>query len=243
MVRVALGVSGMQGIHATDQCGRSGRTFEGDRLIEFGGWMLPDGESHLQEWMRVKNQRIDGRLAYQYDKLRTAVSYCTHFRSAVDVGGHVGLWSRHLVKRFGHVYAFEPMAAHRECFALNVDAFNVTLHPVALGESDGFVSMHTNPTSSGDTWVDGEGDVPMRALDSFELDDVDFMKLDCEGFEYFALLGGERTLKRCRPVVCVEQKPGRAEKFGLARTQAVTYLQSLGYTLKQEMSGDYILVP
>lgn len=212
-------------------------------MIEFGGWMFPDGESHLQEWMRTRNERVDGRLTYQHHKLRAATSYCTQFRNAVDVGGHVGLWSRYLAKRFAHVYAFEPMATHRECFALNVDAFNVTLHPVALGECASSVAMHTNPTSSGDTWVDGDGDIPMRALDSFDLDDVDFVKLDCEGFELFALRGGEQTLKRCRPVVIVEQKPGRASKFGLAETEAVTYLQGLGYKLQQQLSGDYILTP
>jgi hypothetical protein len=48
-------------------------------------------------------------------------------------------------------------------------------------------------------------------------------------------------LKRCKPCVMVEQKPGRAEKFGLARTEAVTYLQSLGAVLRKEMSGDYLL--
>lgn len=205
--------------------------------------MFPDGESHLQKWMQTKNERVDGRLAYQHNKLSAATSYCKQFRNAVDVGAHIGLWSRNLARKFAHVYAFEPMAAHRECFTLNVDAFNVTLYPVALGESEGAVSMHTNPTSSGDTWIDGTGDVPMNTLDSFGLDDVDFLKADAEGYELFVMRGGENTIKRCRPVIIVEQKPGRAEKFGLGRTDAVTYLQSLGYTLTQEMSGDYILTP
>lgn len=205
--------------------------------------MFPDGESHLQEWMRTKNERVDGRLAYQYHKLAAATSYCSRFRNAVDVGGHVGLWTRNLARKFAHVYAFEPMATHRECFALNVDAFNVTLHPCALGEAEGSVSMHTNPTSSGDTWVDGTGDVPMHTLDSYEFDDIDFLKADAEGYELFVMRGAAKTIKRCRPVIIVEQKPGRAEKFGIGRTDAVTYLQSLGYKLAQEMSGDYILVP
>jgi len=94
--------------------------------------------------------------------------------------------------------------------------------------------------------VDGEGDIPMRRLD--EVDDmdligprVDFVKLDCEGYELFALRGGAQLLARSRPCVMVEQKPGRATKFGLPATGAVDYLQSLGAKLRFELSGDFCL--
>jgi hypothetical protein len=30
----------------------------------------------------------------------------------------------------------------------------------------------------------------MRTLDSFEFDILDFLKLDCEGYEYFVMVGG-----------------------------------------------------
>ena len=81
----------------------------------------------------------------------------------------------------------------------------------------------------------------MVTLDSFDLQDVDFIKLDCEGYELFALRGAEETLKRCRPCVIVEQKPNRAQRFGLPQTGAVDYLQSLGAKLRAKMAGDYIL--
>ena len=210
-------------------------------MIQHQGIYLPDGENHLQGWMTANGEIVDGRGTYQIKKLRAAISYCTSFRGAIDVGAHVGTWSMQLAKRFAHVYAFEPMATHRECFALNVDAPNVTLYPVALGERAARVAMHTNPTSSGDTWVSGAGDVQMYALDSLELAEVDFVKLDCEGYELFALRGGEQMLKRWRPVVIVEQKPLRAQKFGLPETGAVDYLQGLGYTLAAEMAGDFIM--
>jgi hypothetical protein len=101
--------------------------------------------------------------------------------------------------------------------------------------------METAPSSSGDTRVAGEGDIPLERLDTFKLEDVDFIKLDCEGYELFALRGAEETLKRCRPCVIVEQKPGRGQRFGLAERGAVDYLQRLGAKLRKEMSGDFIL--
>lgn len=210
-------------------------------MIEYGGWHFPDGEKHLPEWLASNGVKVDGRLAYQYKKLSAAISYCKTFRNAVDVGAHIGLWTYYLASKFAHVDSFEPVAAHRECFTRNIEAKNVTLHACALGEEDDFISITTAPTSSGDSRVDGPGEIPMKRLDDFKLQDVDFMKLDCEGAELFVLKGGERTIRRCRPVICVEQKPGRAQRFGLPEKGAVEYLQGMGYKMVQELSGDFIL--
>lgn len=211
-------------------------------IKEWRGLWLPEHETHLLEWMEIKNEIVDGRPTYQHHKLTKALSFVRRFRGAIDVGGHCGLWSMHLEKRFEFLHAFEPVALHRECFTRNVNMRDgVLLYPVALGDKAGSVAIHTAEHSSGDSWVKGEGDIPLVRLDDYDLHDVDFIKLDCEGYELFALRGAEQTLKRCHPVVCVEQKPGRAQKFGLKETEAVDYLKSLGANLLSVMSGDYIL--
>lgn len=234
-------------------------------MINHRGVWLPDGETHLTQWMDKVNIIVDGKPTYQYGKLEKALGYVNNWGTAVDIGSHCGLWACHLVKHFRFVHAFEPVAAHRECWKKNVldgmkgfsddednwllapaddshrSGCEVNLHACALGERSGNVSIHTAPTSSGDSWVHGPGDIPLRTLDSFNLPAVDFMKLDCEGYELFALRGAEETLKRCKPCVIVEQKPGRAQKFGLPETGAVDYLIALGAKLRATLSGDYIL--
>lgn len=211
-------------------------------IKEWRGLWLPEHEQHLIDWMVKKGDVVDGRPAYQHHKLVKALSFVQQWRTAVDVGGHCGLWSTHLEKRFQLLHAFEPVAVHRQCFERNVAMRDgVLLYPVALGEKAGTVSIRTAQTSSGDSWVDGDGDIPLVRLDDYDLPDVDFIKLDCEGYELFALRGAEATLRRCHPVVCVEQKPGRAQKFGLQETEAVDYLQGLGARVLSVMSGDYIL--
>lgn len=230
-----------------------------------GVW-LPDHEQHLLGWMTSSGELVDGRGTYQIKKLRAALERCRSFRTAVDVGAHVGMWTMQLAKRFAAVHSFEPVAEHRACFAANLShdhdsllgamgigadigfvgregASRVTLHPCALGDHAGNVRMETAPTSSGDTRIGGDGDIPLRTLDSFDLRDVDFIKLDCEGYELFALKGGEQTISRDLPTIIVEQKPGHAQHFGLGETEAVKWLQSLGYECAQKMSGDFVMVP
>jgi FkbM family methyltransferase len=212
------------------------------------GWWFPDGEAHLPAWMADPRVRmtLNGRPAYQGQKQQAAMALCKQFRAAVDVGAHVGLWSFNLAHHFTMVHAFEPVAAHRDCFKRNVlesvATPNVALYPFALGDREGMVSIRTEPTSSGDSRVDGPGEIPIRRLDSFNLQDVDLLKIDAEGFELFILHGAEEMLARQKPVVIVEQKPGHAVKYGLGDRDAVPWLKSLGYRLERELSGDFLFV-
>lgn len=138
---------------------------------------------------------------------------------------------------FSRVHAFEPLAEHRECFVLN--APKAKLHPYALGEKQGTCSISTTQGQSGDSVINGDGDIEVRTLDSFHLS-PDFIKIDCEGYEYFVLKGAEKTIRVNKPVIIVEQKPGKASKFGLGDTDAVKFLETLGYSVKKVIAGDYI---
>lgn len=213
-------------------------------MKHFGGWYFPDRETHLIDWLKKAGTEVDGKLQYQGKKLDAALAHVKQFRTAIDIGAHVGLWSFYLQKRFETVVAFEPVEEHRLCFARNVPRERVLMFPVAVGETSGKVAIHTAQSSSGDSWVSGDGDIDMVALDKvalLETEQVDFLKADCEGYELFALRGAEQLLRRCRPVVIVEQKPGRAQKFGLPETGAVDFLRDLGAKLRAEISGDFIL--
>lgn len=206
-------------------------------------WWFPDHEQHLPEWMKSpKNQmRLNGRPAYQGLKQQAALALCKNARNAVDVGAHIGLWSFNLAKLFDEVYAFEPIAEHRACFERNVTDDNVHLYPVALGDAERMVAMRTEKGSSGNSMIDGFGEIPMMRLDSYGFQDVDLIKLDCEGYELNVLKGAENLLRACKPTIVVEQKPGRAQQFGLTETGAVAYLQELGAKLRHEISGDFFL--
>ena len=221
--------------------------------FEEGGWWLPDGEQHLQGWMRQVNMRETGpggetRLTYQYRKYAACRPFTRAWRVGVDVGAHVGLWSWVMARDFGSVLGFEPMPEHAACWEKNLDgAENATLLPYALGADPCSVFLKTRTAnSSGDTGVEPgavEGiAAELRRLDEFDLAEVDFIKIDCEGYELYVLQGAAETLKRCKPCLIVEQKPetGMEARYGVTAKQAIGFLEGLGAKLRQVIQGDYI---
>lgn len=220
-------------------------------MKKFDEWWFPDNEQHLQEWMGRVGSVKHGRLTYQAHKYYGATLHCPpeKRRVAIDVGAHVGLWSWLMAHDFEKVKCFEPMRLHIDCWRKNMEPVsNVVLYEEALGAIKSYVKLaNYTHNSSGDTRVSnqdplgGTGYVPMNTIDSYGFDDVDFMKIDCEGYELRVLQGAEQTLLRCKPVVIVEQKGEMSQQYNIQPLAAVEYLKDLGARHISDVGGDYIL--
>jgi FkbM family methyltransferase len=223
-------------------------------MHQFRGLYFPDGDVGLP---RIIAAETEGKSAPEFDRLPTfqfrkfakAFPLIRNFRHAVDVGAHVGLWSRVLSRMFAKVTAIEPMPQCVECFEHNIrkeDRDRVVVHQCALGNAAGELKMHYKSTNSGYTHAAANGEMwtavaKMHRMDEFLLMNVDFLKIDCEGFEQNVVAGGEETIRRCKPTIIVEQKPGVPQRYGFQQLGAVAMLQSWGATLEFEWSGDYCL--
>lgn len=211
-------------------------------------WYFPDGEVHLPKRMRKFNILVPGldgqlRQTYQYPLYQVAVKQCRQRRAAVDVGAHVGLFSYWMVRDFDQVTAFEPIAAHRDCWRANVPAREQDeLLPFALGAGLGWVALETPSGSSGGSHIVGAGDIPMQTLDSRGLPVIDLLKIDVEGYELDVLRGAGETLTRCRPVVCVEQRERTVKAAGHKPAEAVHLLERLGARVAWTDRSDYVVV-
>lgn len=226
-----------------------------------GGVWMPKTETHLVDMM-IRNPKhnrvVDGKATYQYHKLEAALKHVKRWRTAVDIGGHVGLWSMWLAPRFTQVHAFEPVPEHAALFELNVDMGKTCLHRVALGEAPGVVDIEVPDETTGNAHVaigkrhsgtrhvanpDAHRvtrGVQMVTLDSLALTDVDFIKIDVEGFERAVVAGAEQTIKACRPIIVVEQK-GNEDNYGESKDAAAALLQRWGMKPIKVMAGDWIL--
>lgn len=159
-----------------------------------------------------------------------------------DVGANFGYYALMLAAALRgecEVHAFEPSASTHARLVKHV-ALNgmecVHPHRLALSDVPGTASMNSRQGNSGASFLEmGGGEVAVTTLDEFVegrgLRRLDFMKIDVEGFEERVLRGGERTLRRLRPIVLLEVQPTTFERTGSSVQRVVDLLTGAGYQL------------
>ena len=158
----------------------------------------------------------------------------TMIDGGANIGVHTIEWAKHLNHR-GRIVAFEAQEHiyHMLCgnAAIN-NCFNVKLFNAALSSSEGWLEIpkpNYNDTGSFGSMelkqhaksehigqdLTQKTTVPTMAIDDFEFQHLDFLKLDVEGMEMEALAGADETIKRCKPRMLIEIiKIDRAEISG-----------------------------
>lgn len=218
-----------------------------------GAW-LPDRENYLADEI-AKSVQFGGGPSIQFKKFQRAFVEIRKFRHAIDIGANLGLWTRTLARCFATVTCFEPNQECHEAFWLNNGRLcgggtdrptmsgNVTLYPVALGAEPGRVKLNTQLRSTGFVRVDPDGDfeVEQRTLDSFDLRNVDLIKIDVEGWEHPVIRGAVETIRKWHPLVILEQKPGNAERHGFKQFGALNLLKKMGGSVVAEIAGDFVV--
>lgn len=208
------------------------------------GWWLPEEDQHFEGYFSKSIQVGDKRL-YQPQHIDRCFHHIKNRKhTAIDVGGHCGFWSFYLGGNFKKVYTFEPVEIFRECFKKNIPHENVELLSVALGNENDFVSMNVELENTGATHVsnktDGLNKVELKKLDDYEFTDIDFIKIDVEGYENQVVLGSKETLLRNKPIIIVEQK-GFSDRFNETQFEAIDTLKSYGAKVIDQVVKDYIL--
>mgnify|MGYP003578445438 CR=1 FL=1 len=211
---------------------------------QYRGLWLPDREEYLKRDIDV-SLPFGGSATIQFKKFHRVLPHLKQFRHAVDIGANCGIWTKTLARCFAKVTCFEPNPEVHEAFWLNNRETTalITLHCAALGNEKAELRLNTRLRSTGFTRADPAGDlvVEQARLDDFELQDVDFVKIDTEGWEHLVIKGGVETIRRERPVLIVEQKPDNAERHGLKQYGAINLLKKWGATVIDEISGDFIM--
>ncbi|HKV06871.1 MAG TPA: FkbM family methyltransferase [Thermoanaerobaculia bacterium] len=166
--------------------------------------------------------------------------------TVVDVGAHIGYYTRllaSLVGPSGAVYAFE---AHPENFALarrnlgERSGGHVHLFNLAAGDEPGRVRLHLSPGSSNHSLVSGytedRGTIEVECvtLDSFlagcGVGAVDFVKIDVEGAEPRVLAGMSRLLAASpRAALLIELNPRALACGGSSAEDLLERIGSLGF--------------
>jgi len=142
----------------------------------------------------------------------------------IDAGANIGTFTLGLAPDIdGALYAFEAQPVIANMLAGSValsQRTNIQVHNMALGRFDGTIEVpryrYDAPMEFGSVEMSTQMErlhqtpqpvpyrVPMIKIDSLGLDHVDFIKIDVEGMELDVLVGAERTLRICKPILFIE---------------------------------------
>ena len=187
-------------------------------------------------------QNVEGaRNAHRYIMKRITdvdltVQRCKHTRVCVQAGGHIGLWPLRLAKTFDKVYTFEIDPNCYEALKNNCEGYSNVIHsPKGLGSGESVAMAEPHAVGSWRIGPEGTLKTEMTTIDSLKLKVCAAIILDVEGGEVEALKGASDTIKRCRPVIHVEELP-RSKKA------IREHLEGLGYKRVVEVHNDCIYV-
>jgi FkbM family methyltransferase len=203
-------------------------SFEGRLVDENTFWVL---YSHNTQPTLHPEAGKDGQPLQR----NAALEYVKQWRVCLDIGSNVGQWTRPLAKKFESVVCFEPNPNFRECFKKNIPEQNVLLWEYGLSDSEHKASQQYNST----VLSKENGDIDCRTLDSFGLNNVDFIKIDVDGFELPLLLGAKETLTRNNPVVNIEMK--RNKRIAIVE-KCDALLRDFGYKFKKRTKSDEVWI-
>lgn len=174
--------------------------------------------------------------------------YVTKDSIVLEGGSHIGSHTVKLAQLAKEVISFEPLEESFTLLQENIklnNLHNVIVNKAGLSDKVSTTSFaYVNPGNiGGAVLADAGDDVLLTTIDSLGLDKLDFIKLDIEGYEKQALLGGLETIKRCKPVITVECWDVYPNASLEHATSEFQFLLDIGYTITQIEHHDFLFEP
>lgn len=191
---------------------------------------------------------------YQQRNWEFAQKVIPQYRRVIDIGSNNACNAIHYAEKFNQVECYEPVVLAQQLWHNTVrdnQVSNVVLHTQALGEYNGnteiiihklngghnhLLHMDKNPRARGPITRTTEA-VAIRTLDSYGFTEVDFIKVDVEGYEYFVLQGAVNTIAANRPLIQLEIVANQCRKFNYKAETLINWLRSMNYRMCSKIEG------
>lgn len=170
------------------------------------GWHLPDDDQRVT--FLVSNDADMYNPAYEEKYRSLLIDHLPNKRTFIDVGANVGIWSLPMIKHFKKIVSYEPSKQNIECIKANIPS-GIELREKAVADFEGEAEFHQAGKNCGDGKLARSSKhasykVPVVKLDNEKLEDVDFVKIDTQGWELEVLKGMSELIKTQRPWVMFE---------------------------------------
>lgn len=158
--------------------------------------------------------------------------------TVIDVGSNIGYYTllfAKLVGTNGRVYAFEPESDNFDLLKKNITVNNyknIIIEKKAVSNTTKKVTLYRAKEGIGEhridfPWFDNGGtEVEAIRLDDYINENIDFIKIDCEGAEYNVLLGMKKILEKNKNIkILIEYGEKQLQEFGVSKADFFNFLE------------------
>lgn len=190
------------------------------------------------------DKEIYSKGSWEPDMLREIGKHIKDTSICLDVGANIGQHTLYMatVAKKGKVYAFDPISSLAKQIKESVQKNNYTNVEVltfGLSNENDQKEIYLNNLNMGNTTFKkriGASSVEKaetRIFDEFWncRGQIDFIKIDVEGYEFYALLGMKESLTLYKPVMIIEFSPVFYSKMNINSEDILHYLFSLNYSV------------
>ena len=172
------------------------------------------------------------------------------FNNIIDIGANFGAQTLQIADEFKNskIFSIEPTNYAYEKLSKNINLNkelkkNISTHKLFLGSEnqekpDGiYSSWNLNSKKTKHATHLGEkkdtDNSQSKTLDQFIIEnkiyELDFIKLDVDGYEYYVLKGGFNFLKKKKPPIFMELAPYLYDEYGYNQERIINLIKSLNY--------------
>lgn len=186
----------------------------------------------------ISNSLRNGKLFEKF-----LLAYLTNFvpknKNVLDIGANIGIWSivyNTVIAPENKIYSFEPQSKIFDCLEKNVtlnNCKNILTYNFALSNINETMYMNAsydNIDNFGAFAITGKNDnvkqieIVSKIGDSFQFDNIGFIKIDVEGHELEVIDGLKNTIQKFKPVIFIE-----IHESTKTCNRTLKYLYDLGY--------------
>lgn len=171
----------------------------------------------VKQWLKIAGDNAFEDIADGWCNYRnTILQFVKNRNVAVQAGGYCGIFPRCLSNLFEVVYTFEPDPVNFHCAVNNTPVANIIKFQAALGNDHEMISMaymHPNNAGMKKAVKTNQSIIPTIRIDDLNLPACDLIMLDTEGYEYNAIMGGQNTIRKYKPMITAEDSNKEIEDF------------------------------
>lgn len=183
--------------------------------------------------------------SYEESEINMCLSLIKPGFTIFDVGANVGWFSLIISKNIQNVslHSFEPIPATFDNLNRNI-ALNgglpIKTYNLGFYSEDTNLKLFYDSECSGRTSAANLAEIDVsqvtcsfKKMDSFvkemKIQQLDFVKCDVEGAEYFVYQGGIETLRKFKPIIFSEMLRKWSAKFNYHPNDIINFLSKIGY--------------